>query len=786
MLESLSRLLASIGSSSTFATHRKVAPDDLSLEVKGVGHIRLPISAGTAHKLCAVARPAPHGFKEQTRLDTRVRDTWEISKTRISIDQSRWKKTLQPQLARLQRELGLPEGCRLEAQLHNLLVYAPGQFFAPHQDSEKADNMVGTLIVSLPSQFTGGAIAVNHHDEKIVVGGSAKDLTFIAFYSDCRHEVRPVEKGYRVVLTYNLVVEGDVAPAATPTEQVEALSRCLRKFFDTPRAPRWRGDEDMEPPNRLVYLLDHQYTQRGLEWNRLKNADAARAAALQEAARVLDCEVVLALADVHETWSCEEEDSGYGGHGRYRRWERDDDEVEDDEEEHESSALPELTELLDSDIELRHWVGTSGQTEAITPDVGHRELCYTKPSADLEPFESQHEGFTGNAGNTVEHWYHRAAVVLWPRARTFVIRARASARWGIGEVAATLKTGNRASALSLAQRLLPFWAQAVAVEKKRGLFEATLKVAAKIGDAGVSATLLQPFTLTQLTTQAAPRIAELLGSHGLAWCHKLLRQWSDDKGYELRQTRLAWMNSAMVNLCRVLCASSAADGQALARWILAEQWMWTLKEMQQIRDHAGERDQARELRQFAKPILGLIESSLMAEQPGLHESIVHALVAAATDDPVEVQTHLLRTAHSSYRKEALRGLNMTAIHTHCVQDLTNRLGPAPRASTDWAISPVRCSCKLCATLNRYLCASDQVRMEWPLATEHRAHIHRAVESHDLPVTHTTRRTGRPFTLVLAKTDAVFKRAAAEREFWQEELEWLTKTAPAWGAPVRSK
>jgi hypothetical protein len=63
---------------------------------------------------------------------------------------------------------------------------------------------------------------------------------------------------------------------------------------------------------------------------------------------------------------------------------------------------------------------------------------YTRPSVDLEPFESEHEGYTGNAGNTVEHWYHRAAVVLWPRERTFVIRAKASPRWGIGEVAKSL------------------------------------------------------------------------------------------------------------------------------------------------------------------------------------------------------------------------------------------------------------------------------------------------------------------------------------------------------------
>jgi hypothetical protein len=45
----------------------------------------------------------------------------------------------------------------------------------------------------------------------------------------------------------------------------------------------------------------------------------------------------------------------------------------------------------------------------------------------------------------------------------------------------------------------------------------------------------------------------------------------------------------------------------------------------------------------------------------------------------------------------------------------------------------------------------------------------------LPVTHTTRRTGSPFTLVLAKTAAVFERDAAERHSWQQELQWLKKT-----------
>jgi hypothetical protein len=43
------------------------------------------------------------------------------------------------------------------------------------------------------------------------------------------------------------------------------------------------------------------------------------------------------------------------------------------------------------------------------------------------------------------------------------------------------------------------------------------------------------------------------------------------------------------------------------------------------------------------------------------------------------------------------------------------------------------------------------------------------------VRHITRRVGRPFTLVLEKTPALFERDAAERQAWEKELKWLEET-----------
>jgi hypothetical protein len=79
-----------------------------------------------------------------------------------------------------------------------------------------------------------------------------------------------------------------------------ALADDVDRFVRTKPAPRWAHDAEREPPDRLVYLLDHEYTPRGLVWDRLKGADRARAPALREVARRLECEVFLALADVHE------------------------------------------------------------------------------------------------------------------------------------------------------------------------------------------------------------------------------------------------------------------------------------------------------------------------------------------------------------------------------------------------------------------------------------------------------------------------------------------------------
>ena len=781
-LQDVRKLLASIKTPGTFATRRTSAADDLCLEVKGVGRITWPVASTMARRLCAIARRARYGLKTETRFDPRVRDTWEIPKSRIKIDEPRWGKTFRPLLDRIRRDLGLADGSFLKAELHNMLVYGPGQFFAGHRDSEKADGMIGTLVVILPSEFAGGAIEIEHDDERVTCRGHVGKLTFVAFYADCHHQVRRVSAGHRIVLTYNLMIEGDALAAALPAQAaqvVDALGGSVKRHFETRRPPRWSHDTRREPPDRLAYLLDHQYTQRSLAWSRLKNADAARVVALRDVAQRLDCEIFLALADVHESWSCDDEEGMYGYHRRRGWGGYQDEEDGDDAEDDEGTEAHTLVELLDTDIELRHWIALDGRADAVSGTVDVDEVCDTKASSDLEPFASEHEGYMGNYGNTVDRWYHRAAVVLWPRARTFVIRAKASPRSAIDELTKTLQQGDVESARGMAQRLAPFWAQVANREESRSFLERTLVVAGGLESPELASALLEPFTLERLTPKAAPKLTALCQRYGIELCQAVLGSWaSEGRRDHSSENHEAWMVS-LPSLCQQLCAGGPGSGFALARWLVMEEWTRIVQQWGQLRKHSHPKVMLDTVSGMSKAILALLEGSLIADSPNLHSEMLRVLTSPDTDYPIRGLTHLLRTAHENQTGKGLRDLGLAALRDYCAQTLTALLRMRVREQNNWSIStPRRCRCGLCGRLTRFLVAPDETRLEWPLAKDSRAHIHQIVDAHGLPVAHTTRRTGRPFTLVLMKTDALFEREAKERELWERDLRWLTKTAPA--------
>lgn len=259
-------------------------------------------------------------------MDAQVRDTWQIPPNLVTVD---WDGQLNEVLESARRVLGLPVGAALRAQFHSMLVYERGQFFLPHQDSQKDEDMVATLVVTMPSPGTGGELVVHDGEHSTTFEASPTEATIVAFYSDRLHEVLPVRTGHRVALTYNLLVSGDTRAPAADSDSRAQVAQLLRDYFDTPQPPRYGSSARV--PTRLAYLLDHEYPEHGLSLARLKGADAAAASALGAAAEDADCEVVLALTEVREVRNGDCNDGS----------------------------------LIDSRVEVTHWLNAHNSVEAV-------------------------------------------------------------------------------------------------------------------------------------------------------------------------------------------------------------------------------------------------------------------------------------------------------------------------------------------------------------------------------------------------------------------------------------
>jgi hypothetical protein len=768
MQREIAERLQDIASPASFAVQRSAPVEALRIDVTGVGPLNLPLSPKTVSGLRAVATPSRYGLRERTVYDVRVRNSWEIARRRIRIDQQRWNATLTPLLDEIRAGLGLAGDVVLKAKLHNMLLYDRGQFFVSHQDSEKSDGMIGTLVVTLPSSFRGGEMTVEQHGEVMAFRGSRADLQLVAFYADCRHEVRPVTSGTRVVLTYNLLTKGiatTMSPHVEP-RMLDALSAALQHHFDTPLAGRFGGEA--APPDRFVYLLDHEYTARGLHWDLLKGADAARATALRTAAERLDCEVFLAQADVHETWNCESEPAEWHPYRRrsYRdSWDDFDDDY-DDEDGSADDAEPILSDLIDSDIELRNWVASgSKKAAAISSAVGDEELCYTRPSAEMSPFQSDYTGYMGNWGNTLDRWYHRAAIVIWPRERTFIIRARASASWALKEVGRTLLREKQQDARRMVESLLPFWNHTARVTAEPLMHDA-LRAAEGVADANLASRLLSPLPLESFDAEAAALLGPLLGQFGLQWGEEVLSALPNTRNDAHRQ----WL-AMLPRICEELSSAGEA-GWALARWLAVRQWEWIEDELRETDKNPSPSKANAALTALVPPLLAVLRSTVIIGAFDVQESIVQQLSAVRTERRVDFLTTLLR---ATPKRDADLRSALRPVHELCSESLAVRLSAPPREPGDWSIvTELGCHCERCRKLHAFLIARERRVFEWPLVTEHRAHVHQTIERSELPLAHQTRRTGRPYTLVLTKREALFERDAARRMRWAEDLEWLQR------------
>jgi predicted 2-oxoglutarate/Fe(II)-dependent dioxygenase YbiX len=149
------------------------------------------------------AEPAPFGEKTKTKVDAKVRRAERL----VARDKVR-VVGFDPESVLDEIAAVMSPGFELAAKLVDVVVYPEGGKFAPHKDTPRSPDLVGTLVVEVPSTHQGGALRIDDGRTKETFDWSGKAdhdrARWVALYSDVDHEVTPVTSGSRVTLVYAL------------------------------------------------------------------------------------------------------------------------------------------------------------------------------------------------------------------------------------------------------------------------------------------------------------------------------------------------------------------------------------------------------------------------------------------------------------------------------------------------------------------------------------------------------------------------------------------------------
>lgn len=181
---------------------------------------------------------AAFGMGRKTRYDRTVRDALQIKAEGGAFSVPHFDPAATGILEQIRRELAPHVPDALTAELYNLNVYGRGGHFVPHKDTPRGSDMLGTLVVCLPAQFSNGAFVVKHHgvfhtydwSDEIREQAEPTRIHWAAFFGDVDHQIERVWGGLRVTLTYLIRRGGtNIGRSAVPGGGREALNTLVRQ-----------------------------------------------------------------------------------------------------------------------------------------------------------------------------------------------------------------------------------------------------------------------------------------------------------------------------------------------------------------------------------------------------------------------------------------------------------------------------------------------------------------------------------------------------------------------------
>lgn len=718
MKDLIAKLIKERFTAKNFCTSFEAESHSYDISVTGVGPIRFPVQPKLAKQLIEHSVPSKFGLKEETLYDPSVRKSFEIGAEKIQLGPV-FQKQLNMALDKIKKDLLFPATSSLSAELHNMLIYEKGCFFDFHQDSEKKDGMMASLVVVLPSNYRGGELVIEYQGHKKTLpersrygrNAGSDNLTFMAFYADCQHRINKLTYGYRTALTFNLILENP-QELKNNKEHAKTISALQEYFATQENLPSYGRDK----PKWFVYLLNHQYTPKALSWKTLKGVDKEAAAVFKQAAEELGLDVYLTLADIQETWNVVD-DYYYGK--PHNIWNNEDDSVND------SSEL-ELDYLVNNEIVLINWLDKDGKN---VPDFAHHcvhdsMVFMSQDNSKYEPESSQHEGYMGNYGNTLDRWYKRTAIVLWPKKISLGSKFAIDRNIGVKELLQIAKAN--ADAGIVAYESIKSFLQSNKVISRIDM-EHLIELAIALNTHEHLKEIFSACTIKkilQVNIRQMSKLLQHLGdkavSHSLLMVEKSHENATDKEYYDILSKIYKDYPQSSKILLNLWLEKFEYDSTLSSGRVdnIEQRDAYISNTQQNLVFLAGFLSEIDEKSKLEKIFNVLHKNKEMLGEISLYEILHHKKLSQIFD---------VLPKYKALKKEALHSVKLI-------------LGNQP-IETDWTIDELpKCSCELCVLLKEFLSCDSISEKRWPLSEERRQHIHNIINQLD---------PGQPF---VCKTD----------------------------------
>ena len=200
--------------------------------------------------LLDAAEPSLFGHGSDNVYDESVRKGKEVKADRLDIkivaDYSDDDELIDISETNIPSEIAdwlrVPSDCvRLECS--KLALYEVGGHFSTHRDTNRGPEHVATLLVSVPSKYEGGefVLTLPTGEEKVWAPGGEPE--YFAFHADLEHVVKPVTKGLRASLQYDVYTK-----AAADKKDLEPDAKSMEDPDDCESEEELKEDlDDYEP-----------------------------------------------------------------------------------------------------------------------------------------------------------------------------------------------------------------------------------------------------------------------------------------------------------------------------------------------------------------------------------------------------------------------------------------------------------------------------------------------------------------------------------------------------------